>query len=854
MIAVKLETLWAKTEPFQSVCTHGAAVGIIAQEVYRSVLAPGNRLLLEKCLSLDEQRILPFLGYWASLHDIGKIEYVFQSKDPLIKAYLQSEGLEDAVCTGNPIRHEKTGAEILKRIWKENGAGRGIRNLLAKIIGAHHQGKTGSAHTNQSEHWRMLQNEFEKKMRGLFLRGELYFPTCEESREGTVSALLLGILILADWVASGEAFLDAEQIQSEHNGLQLLKKRAEAFFNNNGFLPADVRFADTFCGVWPNIAEEGRRPLQTEIEALFRNRDDRIRMVLIEAPMGEGKTEAGMYAALQMQKQWGKNGFYIALPTAATSNQMVGRMRAWTEMHGIENTVRLLHAMAWLIDEHTPEFNYAQEDAQEIRNWLAPMRRGLLSPYAVGTVDQAMLAATQVKYGVLRLLGLSDKVLVIDEIHSYDVYMDEIIKRLLEWCIALEIPVVMLSATLPEDKKAELLAVYNSKIPESSYPSITAVAENGVAVCRGIPASGRRLEINLELSPCLNNAQRIAETAVAAVQEGGCLCVLMNTVGEAQKVFCEIEARYNGKLLLFHAQFPAGRREQIERECLSLFGKDKSHRPEQAILVATQVVEQSLDVDFDAMITAVAPMDLLLQRLGRVHRHADTIHPEAFRLPKAWILVPEESSGFGANGVVYPDCLLRQSIRLLKEREQIALPDDIQPLVQSAYDSGNIPEEEMTAWLKKLAGDAIKAAQGQPYLLSHPWNEFSPLWEDSVFNDEQENSFLSVKTRLGEPSVRIALVEADLYQRIAACAREKQGLRFAPVTDRKLAQEVLSRSVSVRERKICGKVSNLLDIRGDKLLAGVEILPASNGVYQDSGGMEICFDNQLGVIIKDGEI
>lgn len=851
---MQLQDLWAKTDPFQSVCTHGITVGTVAQTIYRHILAPGNREILESNLLLNEKQAFAFIGYWASLHDIGKINYFFQCKDPGMKARLDADRLQEKTRIGNPVRHEKTSVIILRRIWKEAGIERGARNLFAELIGAHHQGKVGEGQKTQAEQWYALQAEFEENMRILFLDGDLFVPNCEEEQKGVVSSLLLGILILADWIASGDTFDDAEKILAEENGILRLRKRAEDFFVNNGFLPSDVVWGETFCDIWPNIPEEGRRPLQVEIEHLFRSTDQRLRLILVEAPMGEGKTEAGMYAALQMQKQWRKNGFYIALPTSATANQMVGRMRGLMELHELENTIRLLHAMAWLIDEHTPEGDYNQEDAQNIRNWLAPVRRGLLSPYAVGTVDQAMFAATQVKYGVLRLLGLSNKVLVIDEIHSYDVYMNEIIVRLLEWCIALEIPVVMLSATLPEDKKAELLNVYGCKLPEGSYPSITAVLENGSAMIRKIPASSRALEIKMEVTPCLSDPEAISSMAIAAVQGGGCLCVLMNTVREAQAVYRALRKGYDGKRLLFHAQFPAARREETEKECLALFGKDKSHRPKRAILVATQVVEQSLDVDFDGMITAVAPMDLLLQRLGRVHRHGGTVRPEAFQTPKAWILAPGKSGGFGDSGFVYPACLLRQSIRLLEAREKIFLPKDIQRLVQEGYDSSEIPPEEMKAWLEMLASDSVKAAQSQPYLLSHPWKQFSPIWDDPVFSDEQENSYLSVKTRLGEPSVRIALVEEPLYQKILNCTIRKEGKRLAPVTNRKLAQEILSRCVSVSEKRIRGKISDLLDIKGDKLLAGVEILPASKGVYQDPAGMEIRFDPEFGVMIKEGEI
>lgn len=851
---MELLDLWAKTNPFQSVCAHGTTVGIIAQGIYKDILAQGNQSILEKCLSLNETQVYQFIGYWASLHDIGKIDYLFQCKEPEMRARLDAHGLQDGSPVGNPIRHEKTSTVILKRIWKEEGIERKARNRFAELIGAHHQGKTGTGHKNQNAQWCMFQDEFEEKMRTLFLNGQLQIPNYQEDQEGTISSLFLGILILADWIASGDTFYDAETILSERNGISILRERAEHFFERNGFTTSSVTWGDSFCSVWPNIPAEGRRPLQVEMERLFRDSDERIRMILVEAPMGEGKTEAGMYAALQMQKQWGKSGFYVALPTSATSNQMVARMRALMEMHSIEDTVRLLHAMVWLVDEHTPEIDYNQENAQDVCNWLAPVRRGLLSPYAVGTVDQAMLAATQVKYGVLRLLGLSNKVLIIDEIHSYDVYMDEIIMRLLEWCIALEIPVVMLSATLPEDKKADLLNIYRCKSPESGYPSVTAVSENGSAIVHSVPGSGHILKIKTEVSHCLNDVEAIACMAIAAVREGGCLCVLMNTVREAQAVYRAVQENYDGKLLLFHAQFSAARRDEIERECLSLFGKDKSHRPERAILVATQVVEQSLDVDFDGMITAVAPMDLLLQRLGRVHRHDDTIRPEAFTSPRAWILTPENGESFGVSGIVYPACLLQRSVCLLEGRERISFPDDIQSLVQDGYDGSKISPEEMKDWFEMLASDSVKAVQSQPYLLSHPWNQFSPIWEDPVFNDEEENSYLSVKTRLGEPSVRIALVEASLYQKLLNFTVRKDGKQFAPVTNRKLAQEVLSSSVSVSEKRIKGKVSDLLYIKGDKLLAGVEILPAKEGGYRDPAGLEIHFDPELGVIIKDGEI
>lgn len=113
-----LEKIWAKTEPFQSVWTHGVVAGILAQTIYREILAPGNRGLLGDALQLDENEVISFIGYWVSLHDIGKIEFMFQCKDAQTKAYLLKEGCQDGNFITDSIRHKRTSVEVLKRIWK----------------------------------------------------------------------------------------------------------------------------------------------------------------------------------------------------------------------------------------------------------------------------------------------------------------------------------------------------------------------------------------------------------------------------------------------------------------------------------------------------------------------------------------------------------------------------------------------------------------------------------------------------------------------------------------------------------------------------------------------------------------
>ncbi len=181
-------------------------------------------------------------------------------------------------------------------------------------------------------------------------------------------------------------------------------------------------------------------------------------LAIIEAPMGEGKTEAGIYLASQWMARAGLTGLYIGLPTAATSNQMHGRVVDFLSKHDADATVRLVHGMAWLLDEQSPDkppeiYGTTSNDASE---WFRPTRRSLLAPFGVGTVDQALLASLHVRFGLLRLFGLSRSVLIIDEVHAYDAYMTTILDSLLRWCAALGIPVILLSATLPAIRREQL--------------------------------------------------------------------------------------------------------------------------------------------------------------------------------------------------------------------------------------------------------------------------------------------------------------------------------------------------------------------------------------------------------------
>lgn len=845
---------WAKTSPFQSVYTHALVSGTIAEVLAEELLSEGIIAQLARELSLSKDCLIGFVGYLVSLHDIGKVEYSFQAQDAITKETIGKEAaLREVYLPG--VRHEKTGRDFLRFFWRASGEDRGACNLLSRIVGAHHQGKSGDGHYRSDSAWQTARIELEAELKSHFLKDQQFrLPVIPKGKQGAAAAILLGLMILSDWIASGSTFADAEAWVGGPNAENRIRKEAQSFLQKTGLKPNPFVWPDEFCRLWPMIPAGGLRPIQREIERQMQAAEEKPLVVLIEAPMGEGKTEAGIYAAVQMAKYWGKDGFYIALPTAATANQMVGRVQSLLDMHKLSSAVRLLHSMAWLESQPDLETN-TQMEHDELASWLAPLKRALLGQYAVGTVDQAMLAATNVKYGVLRLLGLVNKALIIDEIHAYDAYMSEILVRLLEWCKALCIPVVMLSATLPPDLKKKLLAPYTSQALSGAYPLITMLGPDGMVQEHPIAGTSHRLTVSIKMAPILNEPDLIAKAAIREVGDGGCLCVLMNTVKEAQSVYLAIRERYHGDLMLFHAQFPAGQRAEIEHICVRKYGKDKSQRPKQSILVATQVVEQSLDVDFDVMLTAVAPIDLLLQRMGRVFRHEETIRPASHTGASVTVLIPQENGRYGATAYVYPECLLNSSVRLLRDRKHVQIPEDLAALVREAYDPACAPEEDAKDWIKKFIKDEVEAGASQQYLLNTPDKLFSALEGFGLYEDDGDSFSLSAKTRLGEPTVRIALLPPEEMERLQPFLKTSEGRMIAAVWDRSIAERVMKQSVSVRISRLGAIESNFWDIKGAILLIGTRILPTDErGEARLKNGRVLCFDEKLGLLIKEGEL
>ena len=817
-----LSSVWAKTTPFKSLIHHMIDVGCCAEVLLKEGPARSFLKSLSSQTSLDTDDVCRLLCYLAALHDIGKCHPQFQVKGsdmPQTNA-LKERGLLSLGETGYHFRHELYTEQTLQRIWQNHGLfSDEIIETFGRVLALHHQGKSGEARDIAARacQWEKIQDQLEREIFNIF-QAPVPDDTCFWTSDAFAMGLV-GLIVLADWIASGESFCCDEELELMAY-VQSARQTAQQNVRECGLLLDRIMpdFKD-FTTMWPMIRRDTMRPLQRACEEIDYSQ---LQLILLEAPMGEGKREAALFAANQIMDKCEKDGFYIALPTSATSNQMHSRMNALFQEHHLGST-RLLHSMAWLIDEKSQIKGEPAEESDSVAKWLRPLRRGLLSQFAVGTVDQAMMAALQVKYGALRLLGLSDKVLIIDEIHAYDAYMNSIIIRLLQWCKAMSIPVILLSATLSSEKKQELLSA-SGAAPEAlaaDYPLITTVTREGTVTQTRVGSFMQR-DYHFDLCPLMDDPAAAADKAAELVQNGGCLCFLVNTVNRAQELYRLLKDRITAdtELLIFHARYTAERRQQIEDECVSKFGKDAGpQRPQKAILICTQVVEQSLDVDFDMMMTELAPVDLLLQRAGRVFRHETTPRPAGVVKPQIFVLTSPKQN-YKRLEKIYFTLLLTRTETFLKHTPLIRVPDGMREAIRAVYNN-EILQTELRSYSERMIAQDLQVSQAESKELPEPEDDYFFALDAapcSLFSHADADGLVydPAKTRLNSDSRRAALVSSDLYQQIKDAS-----------DDYDLARLIMMQTVNLRlDESSCldDDGDNTQSFEGDGLLKGILIL------------------------------
>jgi CRISPR system Cascade subunit CasA len=543
--------------------------------------------------------------------------------------------------------------------------------------------------------------------------------------------LLTGLVIVADWIASNsDLFQYAARVAGE--AAMDTKARVEAAWQGLDF-PApwtpklsSLPEAGLLASRFGLPAEARLRPVQGAAVRLA-SADTAPGLLVIEAPMGEGKTEAALLAAEVLAARSGAGGIFLALPTQATSNAMFARALKWLERVPREGAgaVHLAHGKAALDDEFqkllkkTPKLTAIELDGHDshtdirrdrrsgaaelvAHQWLRGRKKGVLSPFVVGTIDQLLFTGLKSRHLALRHLAVAGKVVVIDEVHAYDAYMSVYLERVLSWLGAYRVPVVLLSATLPADRRQALVEAYGglpSDTPQAgreAYPVLTAVAIGAPAQTVGTePAAGRNVDVVIEALD--DDPGLLADRLEAELSDGGCALVVRNTVGRVLQTSQQLRERFGAEqVTVAHSRFVDLDRARKDADLRARFGPQGA-RPQRHIVVASQVAEQSLDIDFDLLVTDLAPVDLVLQRMGRLHRHhrggpEQSERPVRLRTARClvtgvdWAASPPAPVA-GSVAVYGLHALLRSLAELQPHLtgSAVTLPDDINPLVQRAY-------------------------------------------------------------------------------------------------------------------------------------------------------------------------
>ncbi|MBE9566796.1 MAG: CRISPR-associated helicase Cas3', partial [Proteobacteria bacterium] len=799
MLQAALLLIWGKADRgdptrWHPLLFHMLDVAHVAEALWDGCLGPAARSNIARDMSLPEDEARRLVTVLAGLHDIGKATPGFQSRVPHLASQLATLSLRlSRYSVYRP--HGLASALEGERILEQSGVSRDFARAAGRIIGAHH-GIFPTAfdlapHTIGPDalgdaKWSAVRTALADQLIGLVAGAAANSSDTPKGSQITPGLLpfLAGLIAVADWLGSSEHFrMEPDAELSDY--VPLSRQRAHEALQRLGWLPAlSPAPPQRFEGIFPFSPNV----LQTEVAEMLQGGFG-AQMLLVEAPMGQGKTEAALYAADVALCESGARGFYVALPTQATSNAMFARVkRDYLERrgHGGLLNIRLVHGNALLAEEYdelelapiyTGENDHAEEGRTSALSWFAARKRPLLAPFGVGTIDQALLSVLQTRHWFVRLFGLANKVVIFDEVHAYDTYVSALLEQLLRWLAMVNSSVVLLSATLPRSRREALVSAFAGRIRADDsghvapYPRITR-ARAGTVESRPVPVSSdARRVVSLSFLPSAVSTLSAALNEVLA--GGGCAAVVCNTVARAQAVYTELRsALTDSECYLFHARTPFKWRSNTEQKVLAMFGKD-GVRPERAVLVATQVVEQSLDLDFDLMASEMAPIDLLLQRLGRMHRHKRE-RPGALSSPRLLILCERDEDGqppaFGPTEAVYDRYVLLRSWLAIRNRDQIRLPEDIEPLVEDLYGSApvNAPSARWEAELEEARGQAEDRRQdaarraagvlvGAPDSVEDLLEQFSQdLRED---DDPEVHETLRAATRLGRPSVQVVCLD-----------------------------------------------------------------------------------------------
>lgn len=719
-------SIWAKTFPhtaeIKTLTAHLLDVAAVAKALQEA--AP-NRVEREaKLLRVDANDLLCLRVWMAALHDLGKCSAAFQGKSEdnwpakLFGPYRKVHDPGHWRSTATLLRHKSIWSEVQKVL---PGVDRqALRNLLSASVG--HHGRP----PDQEDWERQIEPAIGAPALAEALRILQSITTLlpppgsvrlSRAASKALSWQASGLITLADWVGSDATFFGPGgpgELAAYFDNAQDMALQALA---SKGLLPQRVTSRPGLGSVAPSIARP--HPMQQWADTV--SIPDDPCLAVIEDVTGSGKTEAALTLACRMMASGKGEGLYFALPTEATSNAMFDRLQMAFRgffAPGAKPSLVLSHGRAHL-SEPFAEVRRAPPDTAEAQcnAWIADHRRkAFFADIGAGTIDQAFLTILPKRHLTLRQYGLAGRILVVDEAHAYDAYMEEELTRLLEAHALTGGSAIVLSATLPMAKRRSMLRVYHAATEPSvkGFPLAT-IASGATLTETAIAASpGGYRKVDVQRMGAIEDMHRKAGEAAA---RGAAVLVLRNSVDEAVTSAQTLQAAGNN-VDLFHARFAQADRTEIEDRVLARFGKDGPTEERRGqILVATQVVEQSLDVDFDVIFTDLAPVDLIVQRAGRLWRHQRDCRPVG--APVLHVLSPDPGTCdgpdwllpvLGRSAHVYRNpSVMWRSARVLFGAGHIETPAGLRALIEAVYgpDAAPIP-----AGLDRAALDAEGIERG----------------------------------------------------------------------------------------------------------------------------------------------
>lgn len=749
--------LWAKlsrqNDDWLPLYVHMSDSAEMAQLLWLHWLPDGVKRLFIK-LTPKADALFVFL---AAAHDLGKASPVFQGLlNNKSAAILIENRLKDANLPPLPSMIAKcpySHAHISQLIIMQNK----LPRHLGIILGGHHGMPPSPAaienlesyptHTGRNNQaWVNVQNElFEYALK---LSGLSTAELCNIKPNAELQMLLTGLVIMVDWLVS-----DADKFPyigpGENCTAQSSFQRANAAWENLEYSHCWEPLDEDTLGKYDLYEERfglDPRPNQ-QITAAKALEITTPGIVILEAPMGEGKTESALVMAEIFAAKTGRSGVFFTLPTQATSNGIFPRMLKWIEAletDGI-HSITLAHGKAMfnelyqgLWPQNKPSESY-NENSVCINEWFYGRKKGLLADFAVGTIDQLLMAGLKQRHLALRHLGLANKVVIIDECHAYDAYMNSYLYKALNWLGKMQVPVIVLSATLPGHTRQKLMEAYLLEnftpktetlpwrkaekketsppawIDSTAYPILTYSDGNNVEQLH-LPLSNRKLKVKTQIFDIAEIENKLDELLI----NGGCVGIIVNTVARAQEVYTKLAAHFGNDIVkLLHSRFMPFDRAKKEDELRQLLGPN-NERPHKLIVVGTQVIEQSLDIDFDVLFSDICPMDLLIQRIGRLHRHNRT-RPAGLTDACCFVTGVKNDGFEKGSEAVYGQYMLMNTLALLPQK--LNLPEDICGLVQKAYAKNGLnlnTPEYATAKKKHDDHNAKKESKARCFQINAP--------------------------------------------------------------------------------------------------------------------------------------